>query len=52
MGESKKLRQRDSLEEYNNEFDVLWRKLHLSETHAVQAYLEGLQDNFLRQVRI
>lgn len=37
MGELKKLRQRDTLEEYNNEFDILRRKLHLSETRVVQA---------------
>lgn len=40
LGELKKLRHKDSLEDYNNEFDILQNKLHLSESHVVQAYIE------------
>ena len=43
IGDLKKLKHKDSLEDYSGEIDILRHKLHLSESHVVQAYIEELR---------
>ena len=52
MADFKRLYQKDSLDDYNDEFDTLQCKLHLNDEFAIQAYIEGLHKDCAHQVRL